>query len=167
MREAAALGMAAIYIRDDVGGSGMSRLDAALIFEALATGARPSRPSSSIHNMVAWMIDRYGSDEQRQRFSEALHHGLSASYCLTEPGSGSDAAALKTRAVRDGDHYVVNGVKQFISGAGVSDIYVTMVRTGEGGAVRHFDPGDREGHARRLVRRRRRRWAGTRSRRAR
>ena len=110
----------------------------------------------SIHNMVAWMIDRYGSDEQRQRFLPELctmeHLG---SYCLTEPGAGSDAAALKTRAVRDGDHYVVNGVKQFISGAGVSDVYVTMVRTGEGGAVRHLDAGGREGHARPVLRRER------------
>lgn len=134
MREAAALGMAAIYTRDDVGGSGMTRLDAALIFEALATGCPTISAYLSIHNMVAWMIDRYGSDEQRQRFLPKLctmeHIG---SYCLTEPGSGSDAAALKTRAVRDGDHYVLNGVKQFISGAGVSDIYVTMVRTGESG----------------------------------
>src|SRR3954447_8563157 len=134
MREAAALGMGGIYIGEDVGGSGLSRLDAALIFEALATGFPTISAYMSIHNMAAWMIDRYGSDEQRQRFVPklcTLEH--LASYCLTEPGAGSDAAALKTRAVRDGDHYVVNGVKQFISGAGVSDIYVTMVRTGEGG----------------------------------
>jgi alkylation response protein AidB-like acyl-CoA dehydrogenase len=134
MREAAALGMAAIYIRDDVGGSGMTRLDAALIFEALATGCPAVSAYLSIHNMVAWMIDRYGSEEQRSRFLPGLcSMDLIGSYCLTEPGSGSDAAALKTKAVRDGDHYVVNGVKQFISGAGVSDIYVTMVRTGESG----------------------------------
>jgi alkylation response protein AidB-like acyl-CoA dehydrogenase len=135
MREAAALGMAAIYTRDDVGGSGMTRLDAALIFEALATGCPAISAYLSIHNMVAWMIDRYGSEEQRQRFLPGLcSMELIGSYCLTEPGSGSDAAALKTKAVRDGDHYVVNGVKQFISGAGTSDIYVTMVRTGEDGA---------------------------------
>jgi alkylation response protein AidB-like acyl-CoA dehydrogenase len=134
MREAASLGMAAIYIRDDVGGSGMTRLDAALIFEALATGCPAVSAYLSIHNMVAWMIDRYGSEEQRQRFLPGLcAMDLIGSYCLTEPGSGSDAAALKTRAVRDGEHYVVNGVKQFISGAGVSDVYVTMVRTGEEG----------------------------------
>ncbi|HST93187.1 MAG TPA: acyl-CoA dehydrogenase family protein, partial [Microvirga sp.] len=134
MREAAALGMAAIYTRDDVGGSGMTRLDAALIFEALATGCPAVSAYLSIHNMVAWMIDRYGSEEQRNRFLPGLcSMDLIGSYCLTEPGSGSDAAALKTKAVRDGDHYVVNGVKQFISGAGVSDIYVTMVRTGEDG----------------------------------
>lgn len=134
LREAAALGMAGIYIRDDVGGSGMTRLDAALIFEALATGCPAVAAFLSIHNMAAWMIDRYGSDEQRQRYLPGLcSMDLIASYCLTEPGAGSDAAALKTRAVRDGDHYVVNGVKQFISGAGTSDIYVTMVRTGEEG----------------------------------
>lgn len=134
MREAAALGMAAIYTRDDVGGSGMTRLDAALIFEALATGCPAISAYLSIHNMATWMIDRYGSEEQRQRFIPRLcTMDLIASYCLTEPGSGSDAAALKTKAVRDGDHYVVNGVKQFISGAGVSDVYVTMVRTGAEG----------------------------------
>lgn len=134
LREAASLGMAGIYIRDDVGGSGMTRLDAALIFEALSTGCPAVAAFLSIHNMAAWMIDRYGSDEQRQRFLPGLcSMDLIASYCLTEPGAGSDAAALKTRAVRDGDHYVVNGVKQFISGAGTSDVYVTMVRTGEEG----------------------------------
>ena len=135
MREAAALGMGAVYIREDVGGSGLSRLDAALVFEALATGCPTISAYLSIHNMAAWMIDRFGSDEQRHRFIPKLatmEH--LASYCLTEPGAGSDAAALKTRALRDGDTYVVNGVKQFISGAGVSDLYVTMVRTAEGGA---------------------------------
>src|SRR5918997_1507913 len=136
LREAAALGMATIYTRDDVGGSGMTRLDAALIFEALATGCPAISAFLSIHNMAAWMIDRYGSQEQRSRFIPPLcRMEHLASYCLTEPGAGSDAAALKTRAVRDGDHYVVSGVKQFISGAGVSDVYVTMVRTGEGGAA--------------------------------
>ncbi len=135
MREAAALGMGGVYIRDDVGGSGLTRLDAALIFEALATGCPTISAYLSIHNMSAWMIDRYASGDQRRRFLPALcTMERLASYCLTEPGAGSDAAALKTRAVRDGDHYVVNGVKQFISGAGVSDVYVTMVRTSEGGA---------------------------------
>ncbi len=134
MRAAAALGMGGIYIRDDVGGSGLSRLDAALIFEALSTGCPTVAAYISIHNMCAWMIDRYGSDEQRQRFLPKLctmEH--LASYCLTEPGAGSDAAALKTKAVLDGDHYVLDGQKQFISGAGVSDIYVVMARTGEAG----------------------------------
>lgn len=134
MRQAAALGMGGIYIRDDVGGSGLSRLDAAVIFEALSTGCPTVAAYISIHNMCAWMIDRYGSDEQRQKYLPKLctmEH--LASYCLTEPGAGSDAAALKTKAVLDGDHYVLNGQKQFISGAGVSDIYVVMVRTGEPG----------------------------------
>lgn len=134
MRAAAALGMGGIYIRDDVGGSGLTRLDAALIFEALSTGCPTVAAYISIHNMCAWMIDRYGSDEQRQRFLPKLctmEH--LASYCLTEPGAGSDAAALKTRAVLDGDHYVLDGQKQFISGAGVSDVYVVMARTGEAG----------------------------------
>nr|WP_306226800.1 isobutyryl-CoA dehydrogenase [Bosea sp. REN20] len=134
MRAAAALGMGGIYIRDDVGGSGLTRLDAALIFEALSTGCPTVAAYISIHNMCAWMIDRYGSDEQRQRFLPKLctmEH--LASYCLTEPGAGSDAAALKTKAVLDGDHYVLDGQKQFISGAGVSDIYVVMARTGEAG----------------------------------
>src|ERR671912_2850414 len=115
MREAASLGMGGVYIREDVGGSGLGRMDAALIFEALATGCPTVSAYMSIHNMAAWMIDRYGSDEQRRRFVPrlcAMEH--LASYCLTEPGSGSDAAALKTKAVRDGDHYIVNGVKQFI-----------------------------------------------------
>ena len=135
MREAAALGMGGVYIREDVGGSGLSRLDAALIFEALATGCPTISAYISIHNMCGWMIDAYGTDEQRHRFVPKLcsmEH--LASYCLTEPGAGSDAAALKTRAARDGEHYVVTGQKQFISGAGVSDVYVTMVRTGEDGA---------------------------------
>jgi alkylation response protein AidB-like acyl-CoA dehydrogenase len=134
MRAAAALGMGGVYIRDDVGGSGLSRLDAALIFEALATGCPTVAAYVSIHNMCGWMIDAYGSEDQRQRFLPRLctmEH--LASYALTEPGAGSDAAALKTRAVRDGDHYIVSGQKQFISGAGRSDVYVTMVRTGEDG----------------------------------
>jgi alkylation response protein AidB-like acyl-CoA dehydrogenase len=134
MRQAAALGMGGIYIADDVGGSGLTRLDAALIFEALSTGCPTVAAYISIHNMCAWMIDRYGSAEQRAAFLPKLctmEH--LASYCLTEPGAGSDAAALKTKAVRDGDHYILDGQKQFISGAGVSDLYVVMVRTGEAG----------------------------------
>ncbi|MGF7051718.1 hypothetical protein GGC47_000878 [Bosea sp. OAE752] len=134
MRAAAALGMGGIYIQDDVGGSGLTRLDAALIFEALSTGCPTVAAYISIHNMCAWMIDRYGSDEQRRRLLPKLctmEH--LASYCLTEPGAGSDAAALKTKAALDGDHYVLDGQKQFISGAGVSDIYVVMARTGEAG----------------------------------
>ncbi len=134
MREAAALGMGGVYVSEDVGGSGLSRLDAALIFEALATGCPTVSAYISIHNMCAWMIDRYGAPEQRQRFLPQLcTMAHLASYCLTEAGAGSDAAALKTRAVRDGDHYVLNGQKQFISGAGVADLYVVMVRTGADG----------------------------------
>ena len=134
MREAAALGMGGIYIRDDVGGSALTRFDAALIFEALAMGCPTVSAFISIHNMSAWMIDAYGSDEQRRKWLPKLCSMQQvASYCLTEPGSGSDAAALRTRAVRDGDHYVLNGQKQFISGAGAGDLYVVMVRTGEDG----------------------------------
>jgi butyryl-CoA dehydrogenase len=134
MREAAALGIGGIYIRDDVGGSALTRFDAALIFEALATGCPTVSAFISIHNMAAWMIDAYGSDEQCRKWLPTLcTMEKVASYCLTEPGSGSDAAALSTRAVRDGDYYVLNGQKQFISGAGRGDVYVTMVRTGGGG----------------------------------
>jgi len=134
LRAAAALGMAGIYVREDVGGSGLSRLDATLIFEALSTGCPTVAAFLSIHNMCAWMIDAYGDEAQRQRWLPSLM-GMEriASYCLTEPGSGSDAAALRTRAERDGDHYVLTGEKQFISGAGASDLYVCMVRTGEAG----------------------------------
>ncbi|MBV8427313.1 MAG: isobutyryl-CoA dehydrogenase [Hyphomicrobiales bacterium] len=135
LRKAAALGMGGIAIAEDVGGAGLSRLDAALIFEALATGCPSIAAYLSIHNMAAGMIDRFGSTAQRRRFLPRLvsMEHLS-SYCLTEPGAGSDAAALKTRARRDGDAYVLDGVKQFISGAGASDIYVVMARTGAQGA---------------------------------
>ena len=135
IREAAALGMAGIYIREDVGGSAMTRFDAALIFEALAQGCPAVSAFISIHNMASWMIDNYGNDTQRHKWLPKLcTMDLLASYALTEPGAGSDAAALRTRAVLDGDHYVLNGQKQFISGAGRSDIYVVMVRTGGEGA---------------------------------
>ncbi|WP_371425010.1 isobutyryl-CoA dehydrogenase [Tardiphaga sp.] len=135
MREAALLGMGGIYIRDDVGGSALTRFDAALIFEALATGCPTTSAFISIHNMASWMIDSYGSEAQRRKWLPRLcTMELLASYCLTEPGSGSDAAALRTRAVVDGDHYVLNGQKQFISGAGDTDVYVVMVRTGGEGA---------------------------------
>src|SRR6202790_814018 len=134
MREAAKLGMGGVYIRDDVGGSALTRFDAALIFEALAQGCPTVSAFISIHNMAAWMIDAYGNDTQRGKWLPKLcTMELLASYCLTEPGSGSDAAALRTRAVRDGDHYVLNGQKQFISGAGKGDLYVVMVRTGSDG----------------------------------
>ena len=135
MREAATLGMGGIYIRDDVGGSAMTRFDAALIFEALAQGCPTVSSFISIHNMASWMIDAYGTEAQRRKWLPQLcTMDLLASYCLTEPNAGSDAAALRTKAVRDGDHYVLNGQKQFISGAGGSDLYVVMVRTGGEGA---------------------------------
>ncbi|MFK0685143.1 isobutyryl-CoA dehydrogenase [Ochrobactrum sp. BD67] len=134
LRETGPLGMGGIYVREDVGGSALKRLDAVLIFEALATACPTFSAFLSIHNMAAWMIDAFGDEDQRQRLLPQLTSmNWLASYCLTEPGSGSDAAALKTRAVRDGDHYIVNGAKQFISGAGATDVYVTMVRTGEDG----------------------------------
>jgi len=131
LRQAAALGFGGIYVKDDVGGSGLSRLDATIIFEELAQGCTSTAAYISIHNMAAWMIDAFGGDTRRQKFLPKLctmEHF--ASYCLTEPDAGSDAAALKTKAVREGDHYVLNGSKAFISGGGVSDIYVCMVRTG-------------------------------------
>jgi len=134
LRKAAELGFAGIYVQEDVGGSALGRLDAAIIFEALAKGDVAVAAFLSIHNMASWMIDRFGADELRRRFLPRLTTmELIASYCLTEPGSGSDAAALRTRAERDGDHYVLNGSKAFISGAGTSDIYVVMARTGQDG----------------------------------
>ena len=134
LREAAALGMAGIYVSEDVGGSGLDRIDAALIFEALAWGDPAVSSFLSIHNMCAWMIDQFGNDSMRTEWIPKLcSMEMISSYCLTEPGSGSDAAALKTRAVRDGDDYVLNGSKSFISGGGVSDIYIVMCRTGDDG----------------------------------
>lgn len=134
LREAAALGFGGIYVADDVGGSGLSRLDAVLIFEQLAAGCTSTAAYISIHNMAAWMIDAYGAPEQRRRWLPDLCSMQAfASYCLTEPNAGSDAAGLKTRAVRDGDDYVLDGSKAFISGGGSSDLYVCMVRTGEAG----------------------------------
>ncbi len=134
MREAAQLGFAGIYVKGDVGGSELTRFDAALIFEELSAGCTATAAYISIHNMASWMIDRFGSDEQRRKWLPKLTRmDTIASYCLTEPGAGSDAASLKTKAVRDGDHYVLNGAKAFISGAGVSDVYVCMVRTGVDG----------------------------------
>ena len=134
LRKAAALGFGGIYVREDVGGSALSRLDAALIFEELAQGCTSTAAYISIHNMAAWMIDAYGDEALRRKYLPRLctmEHF--ASYCLTEPGSGSDAASLSTRARRDGDTYVLDGSKAFISGGGVSDIYVVMARTGEAG----------------------------------
>jgi hypothetical protein len=134
LRKAAALGFGGIYVKEDVGGSALSRLDAALIFEELAQGCTSTAAYISIHNMAAWMIDTFGSTEARKKFLPKLcSMAHFASYCLTEPDSGSDAASLKTKTVRDGDTYVLNGTKAFISGGGVSDIYVVMARTGEAG----------------------------------
>ena len=135
LREAAALGMGGIYVREAYGGSGLKRHDAALIFESLATGCPSIAAYISIHNMSAWMIDYFGNNEQRAKWIPKLCTMESlGSYCLTEPGAGSDAAALRMRASKEGDSYVLNGVKQFISGAGSSDIYVVMARTSDAGA---------------------------------
>ncbi len=135
MRKAAALGMGGVFISEDVGGSGLSRLTATLIFEALATGCPTVAAYMSIHNMTSWLIDAFGTEEQRKKFLPQLcSMELLASYCLTEPAVGSDAAALTTRAVRDGGHYIINGEKQFISGAGAGDLYVVMARSGGEGA---------------------------------
>lgn len=137
IRATGELGFGGIYVSDDVGGSGLGRLDAVLIFEALASACPAFSSFISIHNMAAWMIDRFGDEAQRRRLLPPITSMQQlASYCLTEPGSGSDAAALKTRAVRgsgNGADYVLNGAKQFISGAGASDVYVVMARTGEDG----------------------------------
>ena len=134
LRQAAALGFGGIYVSADLGGSALSRLDAALIFEELAQGCPSTAAYISIHNMVAWMIDAYGAGELRERLLPDLcSMAKFASYCLTEPDSGSDAASLKTRAVRENDHYVLDGNKAFISGGGRSDVYIVMARTGEGG----------------------------------
>ncbi|KUI45093.1 acyl-CoA dehydrogenase [Mycobacterium sp. IS-1590] len=131
LREAAELGMAAVCCKEDVGGSGLRRLDGVRIFEQLATADPTVAAFLSIHNMCTWMVDTYGTPEQRKSWVPRLASMDSiASYCLTEPGAGSDASALRTRAVREGDHYVLDGVKQFISGAGSSDVYVVMARTG-------------------------------------
>jgi alkylation response protein AidB-like acyl-CoA dehydrogenase len=136
LRKAAALGFGGIYVKDDVGGSALSRLDAAIIFEELAQGCVSTAAYISIHNMAAWMIDAFGSDAQREKWLPGLcTMEKFASYCLTEPEAGSDAANLRARARRDGDHYVLDGEKAFISGAGEAEVYVCMVRTGAAGAA--------------------------------
>ncbi|MFM2098888.1 MAG: hypothetical protein RLZZ366_427 [Pseudomonadota bacterium] len=135
IKAAGELGFGSIYISESSGGIGLGRLEAALIMEAMAYGCPATSSFISIHNMSTWMIDCFGGDEIKARFlPQLVSMEKVASYCLTEPGSGSDAAALKTTARLDGDHYVVNGTKQFISGGGVNDIYVTMVRTSDDGA---------------------------------
>jgi alkylation response protein AidB-like acyl-CoA dehydrogenase len=135
IRELAALGMASIYVPEAKGGSGLSRLDGALIMEALAYGCPAISGYVSIHNMVAWMVATYASDAQIAAWMPKLASmQWLSSYCLTEPGAGSDAAALKASARPCGDHYLLNGSKQFISGAGASDFYFVFARTGEEGA---------------------------------
>jgi butyryl-CoA dehydrogenase len=135
LRKAAALGMASIYIRSDVGGSELNRLAAVIIFEELAAACPSTAAYLSIHNMVSWLIDQYADDALRQRWLPKLvTMDAMSSYCLTEPSSGSDAAALKTTAVKDGEYYVLNGAKAFISGGSVSDVYACMVRTGAEGS---------------------------------
>lgn len=134
IKQAAELGFASIYVSEESGGIGLGRLEAALIMEAMAYGCPATSAFISIHNMASWMIDTFGSADVKAKYlPDLISMEKMASYCLTEPGSGSDAAALKTTAKLEGDHYVVNGGKQFISGAGVNDVYVTMVRTGDDG----------------------------------
>ena len=131
IKRTAELGFGAIYVSEESGGIGLGRLEAALIMEAMAYGCPTTSAFISIHNMASWMIDRFGGAGVKEKYlPQLVTMEKLASYCLTEPGSGSDAAGLKTQAVRDGDHYVLNGTKQFISGGGVNDVYVTMVRTG-------------------------------------
>lgn len=134
IKEAGELGLLGIYVSEDAGGIGLSRLDAAIIMEAMAYGCPSTSAFISIHNMSAWMIDCFGDDALKEKYLPDLLVGERlASYCLTEPSAGSDAAGLKATAKRDGDHYIVNGSKQFISGGGENEVYVTMVRTGEDG----------------------------------
>ena len=131
IRAAAELGFAAIYVSEESGGIGLGRMESALIMEAMAYGCPSTSAFISIHNMAAWMLDAFGSAELKARFlPDLVTMDKLASYCLTEPSSGSDAAALKTKAVRDGDDYIVTGTKQFISGGGDNDVYLVMVRTG-------------------------------------
>src|SRR6201991_2181403 len=134
IKAAAELGFASIYVSEEMGGIGLGRLEAALIMEAMAYGCPSTSAFISIHNMAAWMIDRFGGEAVKAKYlPDLVQCERIASYCLTEPGSGSDAAALKTKAVRDGDHYVVTGSKAFISGGGENEVYVVMVRTGQDG----------------------------------
>jgi len=135
VQAAGELGFGAIYISEEMGGIGLGRLESALIFEALSYGCPSTAAFISVHNMASWIIDKFGGDEIKQRYLPQLV-GMEklGSYCLTEPSSGSDAAALRTTARLDGDHYVVNGTKQFITGGGLNDFYVTMVRTGDNGS---------------------------------
>jgi len=134
-RAAGELGFGSIYVSEEAGGCGLSRVESVLIFEQLSQGCPSTAAMISIHNMATWMIDRFGNDEQRERLvGDLVTLDKMASYCLTEPGAGSDAAGLKTKAVKDGDTYVLNGAKAFISGGGTSDVYVVMARTSDDGA---------------------------------
>ncbi|WP_409433953.1 acyl-CoA dehydrogenase family protein [Litorimonas sp. RW-G-Af-16] len=133
--KAAELGFCGIYTGEDHGGTALSRLDSAIVFEQLAAGDVSHTAMLTIHNMATWMIDRYADKYLREKYVPQLTSGrMIASYCLTEPGAGSDAASLSTKAKRDDDEYVLNGTKSFISGAGWSDIYVVMARTSDDGA---------------------------------
>lgn len=132
LKKAASIGLAGICVNPDAGGTGLTRLDSAIIFEELSTGCVSTAAYLSVHNMVGWLIDHYASDELRHEWLPKLTRmDVLGSYCLTEPNSGSDAASLKTTAVRDGDHYILNGTKAFVSGGSVSDVYICMVRTSE------------------------------------
>ena len=131
IKSAAPLGMGGICVREDVGGSGLSRLDGVLIYDGLAAACPSIAGYFSVHNMVAWVLDNFGNEEQRKRILPRMCRlELLGAYCLSEPGSGSDAAALTTNAILDDGFYVLNGVKQFISGAGAADVYIVMARTG-------------------------------------
>jgi alkylation response protein AidB-like acyl-CoA dehydrogenase len=146
IRKAAEAGFCGVYVKEDVGGLGLSRLDAAIIFEELATGCPSTAAYITIHNMVTWMIDEFGSPEIRKQFCPHLASGQTfGSYCLTEPGSGSDAASLKTTAVKKNGHYVLNGTKAFVSGAGESDVLVVMTKTAENEISTFVVPATLEG----------------------
>lgn len=146
IKKAAESGFLGVYVKEDVGGLGLSRLDAAIIFEELAFGCPSTAAYISIHNMVTWMIDEFGSAALREKFCPALASGEKlGSYCLTEPGSGSDAASLKSNAILDGDHYILNGTKAFVSGAGESDILIVMAKTAEKEISSFVVPTDLEG----------------------
>jgi alkylation response protein AidB-like acyl-CoA dehydrogenase len=132
LKQAASLGFASIYCREDFGGTGLTRLDASIILEALSEGCVSTSAYLSIHNMCGWMIDEFGSDEQKSHWIPKLASMETfASYCLTEPANGSDASSLRTTARKEGDCYVLNGTKSFISGGSSSGIYLVMVRTGD------------------------------------
>lgn len=134
IQKAGELGFCGLYTPEEAGGLGLSRLDSSIIFEQLAMGCTATTAMMTIHNMASWMIASWGTQQVKDSWCPSLVTGEKlASYCLTEPGSGSDAASLRTTAKRDGDDYVINGSKMFISGAGETDVLVVMVRTGEEG----------------------------------